>query len=749
MSGSRTRFRLVRRALLSLLPCLLMVLSALASPAVTASIAGEVDPSFQEAPLIGLVGSVKRVVVQPDGKMLIGGYFTTVNSVRRDGIARLNADGTLDTAFTASTNEGERVSAVALQADGKVVIGGEFTTVNGIRRDGIARLNADGSLDAAFAPDLGHYPPVSVLVVQPDGKILIGNDFSGRLVRLNPDGTSDPTFAAPGGLSPVAAVALQADGKIMIGTSFGVLARLNADGSQDTTFAESHSVYNLSGIIVQPDGKIVVSMVMQDDSSGGIVRLNADGSQDTTFTSPGSVNAGVHAVALQADGKIVMGGDFTTVSGVTRNHIARLSVDGSLDTTFAPTGGPDSTVSAVAMHADGKIVIGGEFTIVNNTKRTFITRLHADSSLDTTFLASSNSWTGVNAIVVQPDGKLIIGGTFRIATETGQRYLNIARLNADGTLDSTFNPPGGASERVVAVALQPDGKIVIGGMFTIVNGVSRNHIARLNADGTLDSTFAYNGGANLNVLAVALQADGKVVIGGGFTVVNGVSRNRIARLNGDGTLDSTFTASSNMAGGVSAVAVQADGKIVIGGRFDAIDERLYLGLARLNVDGTFDSTFQDHLGDALTAVALQPDGKIVVGIETYHGINRLNADGSADPSFASSVILWDIYDLALQADGKIVIGGNFTTVNGVSRSSIARLNANGSLDPFFAPDVGVHQVAPYILDDRGVRAIAVQADGKIIMGGGFFTVNGVARASLARLVPLNDLHQTYIPQTTR
>src|SRR5215510_11937394 len=160
-------------------------------------------------------------------------------------------------------------------------------------------------------------------------------------------------------------------------------------------------------------------------------------------------------------------------------------------------------------------------------------------------LGASGSAATVFAIALQTDGKVVIGGTFSQAG--GQARGNIARFNADGSLDTTFLSSGvGANGDVFAVVMQPDGKILISGDFTTVNGTARNRIARLNSDGTLDFSFLATGsGANFAVNSAAIQPDGKVVIGGHFSTVNGTTRNHIARLNSDGTLDSSFLAAGS------------------------------------------------------------------------------------------------------------------------------------------------------------------------------------------------------------
>jgi uncharacterized delta-60 repeat protein len=256
----------------------------------------------------------------------------------------------------------------------------------------------------------------------------------------------------------------------------------------------------------------------------------APDSLDPTFPAGSGANDWVMALAVQPDGKIVIGGYFTAVNGITRNGIARLNPNGTLDMTFDPGSGTDDWVMALAVQPDGKILIGGYFNSVNGVGRYGITRLHANGTLDTTFAGGSGTNDGVMTLAVQPDGKILIGGYFTVVN--GISRSRIARLNSDGTLDTTFAGGSGADDTVWTLGVQPDGKVLIGGYFHSVNGVQRNHMTRLNADGTLDTTFAGGSGADGKVWTTAVQADGKIVVGGRFLTFNGVSRPHIARLQG-------------------------------------------------------------------------------------------------------------------------------------------------------------------------------------------------------------------------
>jgi len=213
-------------------------------------------------------------------------------------------------------------------------------------------------------------------------------------------------------------------------------------------------------------------------------------------------------------------------------------IPGHVDTGFDPGSGADDDILTVAVQADGKVLIGGEFTTVEGAGRNRIARLNADGTLDTSFDPGAGADDRVRTVAVQPDGKILIGGSFTAVD--GVARNRIARLNADGSLDTSFDPGTGADIAVRTMVVQTDGKVLIGGDFTTVNGVARSHIARLNADGSVDTSFNPGTGASATVYAVAVQPDGQVLIGGNFTTVNGVGRSRIARLNANGSLDTSF-----------------------------------------------------------------------------------------------------------------------------------------------------------------------------------------------------------------
>jgi len=729
--------------------------------------AGTNDANFNIADnFSGFNSTVFSLALQPDGKVLVGGQFTSFNGTACNYIVRLNADGSLDPSFNPGAGFNATVLSLALQPDGKVLVGGWFTSFNGTACNYIARLNADGSLDIGFNPSgSGLSAAVSSIALQTDGKVLVGGwftsfngTFSSRIARLNVDGSLDASFAPGAGFNnTVESIALQPDGKLLVGgwftsfdgTSRSRIARLNVDGSLDTGFDPGAGFNNwVYSLALQPDGKWLIGGVFTSfdgTSRNRITRLNADGSLDIDFNPGTGLNNTVESIALQSDGKILLGGAFTSFNGTNIHHIARLNTDGSLDTGFDSGTGFNNTVVALALQPDGKVVVGGFFTAFNGgIARNRIARLNVDGTLDTSIYSITGFNNIVYSLALQPDGKVIVGGEFN---SFGSTTCNrIARLNMDGSFDTSFDPSTGFNNTVEYLVLQPDGKLIVGGQFTSFNSVVRNRIARLNADGSLDTSFdpgAGFQGSPASVRFIVLQPDGKIVVGGNFTSFDGIARNRIARLNADGSLDTSFDPGIGFNNWVYSLALQPDGKIVVGGNFTSFDGTSRNRIARLNADGGLDASFNPGTGfdNWVYSLALQPDGKIIMGgnFASFNEIGRnriarLNTDGSLDASFNPGAgVNGFIYTLLLQPYGRVIIGGSFTSFDGKARNRIARLNADGSLDTDFDPGAGFN---------NWVYTLVRQADGNMIMGGNFTSFDGKVRNHIVRVFIFERIPQT-------
>ena len=316
---------------------------------------------------------------------------------------------------------------------------------------------------------------------------------------------------------------------------------MNTDGSIDTTFNTGTGSSNgIACIAVQGDGKVLIGGSFTNFNGVAIIsiaRLNVDGSLDTTFNPGISANGSIVTIALQADGKVLIGGNFTNYNGNEINRIARLNTNGSLDTTFNPGTGFNGSPYTLVVQGDGKVLVGGSFTQFNGTARSGIVRLNTNGSLDTTFNPGSgtngNIANIVNSIALQVDGKIIIGGWF--TSYNGTSRNNIARIYANGTLDTAYNPSTYFDRPLYSLAIQGDDKVIIGAL-NLTNYTA--FITRLNTNGTIDTVFNPGTGPNSTITSMAVQGDGKVLISGEFTSYNGIGRNRIARINGDTALSS-------------------------------------------------------------------------------------------------------------------------------------------------------------------------------------------------------------------
>ena len=388
---------------------------------------------------------------------------------------------------------------------------------------------------------------------------------------------------------------------------------------------------------------LILSTIFYSLFAVNLVRAEVIGNQDLTFNPSGvGSDLQINRMVFQNDGKIIIAGPFTSYNGVSRNGMARLNSDGTLDETFDPGvgigGGSGAGIKAIAIQTDNKILVGGDFTTFNTVSRAYIVRLDTDGSVDTTFL---NTGTGVgtifpivNSIDIQTNGKIIIGGRFDKYNDVSR--FGIARLNDDGSLDESFDSGiGSGSSPIDKVKILSNGKIIIVGGFVFFDTEARGHIALLNIDGTLDTSFLNTGvGANYSIRDIALQGDGKYIIVGDFFSYNGVARSHIARINTDGSLDTSFTppAENTDWDAASIVRLQANGKVIVGG-----------------------------------AMIVLPSSR--------GNLERLNTDGSLDGSFigAKSGPDDDVTDIAIQADGNVLVSGAFANYNGTSSGFLIRV----------------------------------------------------------------------------
>jgi uncharacterized delta-60 repeat protein len=408
-------------------------------------------------------------------------------------------------------------------------------------------------------------------------------------------------------------------------------AAYGAPGDLDPSFIGGVTNYpKIDVVVIQPDGKIVIGgdFTLADGwSKYRIARLNSDGSLDTDFDA-GYVDKYVDCIQLNSDGSMLIGGGFQQVGGATTYHIAMLNSNGTVNTAFNPGNAVKNDVYSIAAQSDGKVIIGGFFSSIGNTNISGIARLNANGSLDTNFNVGSGTYGVVYSVALQQDGRALIGGNFSSVNGVEQHF--IARLNTNGTLDASFNPGiplGGASDRVTTMLLQPDGHIVVGGLFSVtVNSTNLNSIIRLNTDGSIDTSFDPNPGSDTTISAITSEADGHLVISGNFAMIGNVVQPTIARLNPDGSLDQSFKSMTASWGTIGetpfSLASQADNKVVIGGAFDTVNQTSHNGVARL---------FGDY-PPKFTFVGLGADGNLMLSglaatnahLQIYSSTNLVN-----------------------------------------------------------------------------------------------------------------------------
>lgn len=839
-------------------------------------------------------GVVNCVAQQADGKLLIAGSFDTVNGQPRSHLARLHADGGLESTatFNIGAGAGGLIRQVAVQADGKIVVWGAFTTFGGSARVNFARLQSNGSLDAAFVPPAASRGPLSA-ALQADGKLVLGGGAN-LTERLGATGALDATFAgAPAAqqyrLAPQVA-ALTDDGRVLLGGSGtgtppgATLLRLTNPGGTQTlgathptrvqwlrsgplpevsqvTFEQSLDSgatwtplgngrpiaagggWELTGLNLTANGllrargrTVTTGGLFGSDPvfSSGIVEQVADlaalappvvGAATVTSASSQSVSVSStitfggssaitergfvfaftganhgpvidapHVTKLTAPGTgtgifnftangLIAGGRYTFRAFATNAHGTAYSPPVSAETTNKPTVQSPTSVNITATSAvlGGRIVSDGgnpvyergivyastpdrlmsgagvTKVVVSGSANPFSTTINGlQPATSYAFAAYALNIAGISyspvatfataggtplqaqetaqALAVQPDGRTIVGGFFVFLG--GEVRSSLARLNADGSVDAAFAPT--TDGIVYAAAVQPDGKILIAGAFNAVNNESYANIARLNGDGSLDDTFYRGVGASLPVSCLALQPDGKILLGGAFTSVHNFGRNRLARLHADGTVDTSFNIGTGADDSVFTLALQADGKILAGGAFQNVNGQPRARLVRLTAAGSVEDTATFNTGTGPNArvncLAVQPDGKILAGGDftsvngtALNRLARLQSDGSVESAATfdpGSGADGKVFSIALQADGRFLIGGAFQNLNGTPRARFARLNANGSPDAALPAAPGA---------DAGVDGIALLSDGAIQLGGSFANVNGTAASLTARV----------------
>ncbi len=597
--------------------------------------------------------------------------------------------------------------AMVLQADGRVVIGGQFDTVQGVSRILITRLNANGSLDTSFNAPLqvitsngSQEGEVYDILQQPDGRFIVSGYFNvagqwKTVVRLNNDGSLDNSFnVTTTGLTPtfnhVYRMLLQPDGKIVIasnslqsvsGVTTGPIARLTTTGALDTALGVTGNVgFSIFALALQTDGRIVAAG--GDGGGTAIARLNPDGTADTGFTPPALGLVTIHALAIEPDGQVLVGANGRhTVNGTLTDGLIRLNSDGTHDVSFNP---PDiRTTWTLYVQSDGKIAVGGSFTINFGLFLSTFGRLNSDGSLD--FMCNSGPDNDLLDIVRQPDGKYIVSGTFEYYSQgtTDIIRTGVARVleapspltgkiafdsRRDGNMEIySMNPDGTNTTRLTSnsvVDYNPSLSLNGSKIAYVVSDVDTNdgydEIYIMNSDGSnptrLTNNFAHDLEPSINADATKIvfssQRDGNYEI-----YIMDATGSNPSRLTTNSAID-------------EQPSFSGDGsKIVFRSNRDGNDE-----IYSMNVDGTNQMRLTNNAAID-SEPAFSPDGTRIAFRSDRSGNNEIwvmNANGT-NPVNITNTAAHDVQP-AFSPDGSRIA---FTTYRD-GNPEIYYMNANGS-----------------------------------------------------------------------
>lgn len=717
---------------------------------------------FTNNDLSGNIELVTVVKAQTNGKILVGGNFTSYNSQSANRIIRLNSDGSWDKTFQ-TTVLGYGVSKIEVLANNQILIAGDFNEVNGTPAYGIALLNPDGQLDpnfssgTAFISASWSYSGIIGLTIQPDQKIIVTGNFTtyngiscNGIIRLLPNGSIDPVFNTSGVDGFIYKTLIQPDGKLIVAGNFGncqgnpaiSICRLTDNGNFDPTFQPGTTISTADFIFdlaFQSNGKVLACgnfSSFNGQTFGGLMRLNGDGSIDPTFLGGTTTFPYIRrCLKVLPDDSFYLGGNFLGYSSGIQSprFLVKANPDGVYDPSF-PIGNafnvdpqtPDEyQIMSLDVLNDGSVICGGQFHEYGGVLVKDLIRIKPDATLDYSFLPFTGCNDKVYCTAVDQNNRILVGGSFTMYdNEVHGRFI---RLNEDGTIDHSFNTGTGADDEVKSIAVQYDGKIILGGKFKHFNGFDRNSIVRLNEDGSVDefynpgASFITVNGAVSWVNAIKLQSDGSLVAAGKFAYVDANSQLRaeVIRFYENGLLDGYFYPAFSTLQEAELLEIQTTNKILVASKD-------FYGIHRLNIDGTTDTVFNAF--EPTVSLAVDDQDNIYSSNlydQYYTGpLKKYNPNGTHLATSSAPA-----ESIAFLPNGKILVGTEY---------SLIRLNPNLSTDNSFESQIMNNN---NVINGSGIYSISLQQHGQIIIGGFFKQYGDVITNNIGRV--FNDI--SYIP----
>ena len=614
----------------------------------------------------GFNGSVETIAVQSNGRILLGGSFNIFNNNTRNRIVRLNANGTIDNTFNVGTGFGNGfVNSIAIQPDGRILVGGSFTTYKGVAVGQLVRLDASGNLDTAFNTAIGNgtnFERVNLVKVY-NNEIYVGGRFAAfngnatrSIVKLSLAGAVISLFGTGFGntqdfptlLGTVRDIDFLADNTILVGGSFD-----SYNGTTIKNFAKISTVGALSSDridfngpvykVVVNSGFIYVAGDFTSTSSGSLIpgisnlynipitsTMSALEATYATYDNLVEFNSGVgitYSISVgqpltstnlftspslyltdfstpAADGSYFLYGSFLQYNGLAATRVIKLKPDGSQDFSFNTTlGGPNedpySGCRLYRLSNDG-LLVAGAFSTYNGVAGFGIRKLNPDGSLDTSLtprvFGTSGGFRYTTKVELQPNGKILLAGLF--SSYDGFTSGKLVRINADGSYDSTFNVGSGFNNTTIDVVVNEDFTMYVTGYFSSYKGVAASGIIKLSATASIDTSFIYgsgfspNGQPVVNYLLPTIGDNNSVYCVGGFTSYKGATANRIIKLTATGSVDSSFNIGTGFNDIVDTIRYTNNNqRIFLSGQFTSYNGTPTERAVILNLDGSIAQTF--------------------------------------------------------------------------------------------------------------------------------------------------------------
>ena len=672
------------------------------------------DDSF-EAEFEG--GEPRKAILQPDEKIIVIGDFTECNNILVSGLVRLNSDGSLDNSFFLANGSGAAggaINDIAMDNTGNIFLAGSFLEFDGLPRKGLAKLNSSGALDPVFfLAQLGPVGGTINAIEVAGGKLLAGGAFSefnglatNRIARLSL--TSGVIDAAAAPFSPITSEVVFI--KLLSGSTNRVAILSDSAGSERSFWL-----------------------------------TQMDAAMDTVITATrfnlGSSETGALRAIFPEPAGLIIGGSFSFVNSQPRSNLARLLwLSGQPDPSFMPVQGCNGAINCINRGTSisaSAFFIGGEFRKFLGFSRSFAARINATATASSPLSKGSGVNGGaVYTSLITPDNKILIGGEFGYFNWSFRN--GISRLLSDGNVDPSFAPGAGVDGSIHAISVQPDGKILAGGVFSTFNNIAANGLVRLHPNGTIDLSFSTSGTTD-SVLCMAVQPDGKILVGGSFTSFGGLPFNRIVRLNSNGSIDGSFLPGTGFDGIVRTISLYKDSLIFAGGDFSVYDGNGRNGIVCLLSDGSFLPSSNPgsglNAGGRVRKIAISQKKEVFAGGlfndyngDDYSNLVKFDFNGISDAQFdPQNNVDGEVFDILVESGRRgIILAGNMGNAKaGGPRRGIIKLKPKGSKDLSIGNGLG---------GNGPVFSLKRDSTGKLIISGNFTKFDTVGKNRILRLL---------------